>query len=357
MGAVGGYLLAGRRRLGVESDLDADVLAGRVAELLRDGQQRELSASARLDARLEALGNDLGRMTGLMRQLETGRAEQYGDLSRQLQQTMQVTSDLTSTTRDLHQVLGSNNARGQWGERMADDVLRAAGLVEGINYFRGQSLASGGVPDVTLLLPQGRRIHMDVKFPVASYVRYLQAENDDTANRHRAAFIRDARQRLREVIRRDYLDADDGIGLALLLIPNEAVFAFLQQHEPALFDEAMSAGIAVCSPLTLFAVLAVVRQAVDSVHLAEASAQIRQCLQTIDRQWQAFTRDLDKLGTHLRHAQRTHDDLAGAGRRALDQALAAAVAVRQGATEPQSGAESETTAREPDGPLVRSFDS
>lgn len=325
LAAAAGYLLAlvtggwPRRNDGAAEVADA------VARHLVDERRAEVGASARLDARLEALGSDLGRMTGLMRQLETGRAEQYGDLSRHLEQTMRTTAQLSHTTEQLHRVLADNSARGQWGERMADDVLRAAGLVEGVNYVRQQRLPSGGVPDVTLLLPRGRRLHMDVKFPLASYSAYRAATDAGAAERHRRTFLRDARARIREVSTRDYLDAEDGVGLALLLIPNEAVFAFLQQQDPGAFDDAMTQRVAVCSPLTLFAVLAVVRHAMDTVELAEASEEIRGQLVAVQRQWEAFGRDLDRLGTHLRHATGAADDLIGPRRRAVDTALQAAV--------------------------------
>ncbi|MCX6529203.1 MAG: DNA recombination protein RmuC, partial [Actinobacteria bacterium] len=46
----------------------------------------------------------------------------------------QAVSDLAKQTTDLNNVLSSSQARGQWGERMTEDLLRAAGLVEGINY-------------------------------------------------------------------------------------------------------------------------------------------------------------------------------------------------------------------------------
>ena len=50
---------------------------------------------------------------------------------------------------------GQPQARGQWGERMADDVLRLAGFVEGVNY-RKQTAVAGG-HDPRLHVPAARR--------------------------------------------------------------------------------------------------------------------------------------------------------------------------------------------------------
>ena len=68
--------------------------------------------------------------------------------------------------------------RGQWGERIAEDVLRLSGFLEGVNYLRQHTLTdSGGRPDYTFLMPNGLVMHMDVKFPLDNYLRFLDAES------------------------------------------------------------------------------------------------------------------------------------------------------------------------------------
>ena len=60
--------------------------------------------------------------------------------------------------------------RGQWGERMAEDVLRLAGFVENVNYRKQVQIEGGtGRPDYTFELPKGHVLYMDVKFPLAAY--------------------------------------------------------------------------------------------------------------------------------------------------------------------------------------------
>ena len=80
--------------------------------------------------------DELNRVTDLVAQLQTEQAAQQGDLRAKLGETTRQTSELAATTQNLRQALASPKARGQWGERMADDVLRMAGLIEGVNYRR-----------------------------------------------------------------------------------------------------------------------------------------------------------------------------------------------------------------------------
>ena len=121
-------------------------------------------------AKVSGVESELRRVGDLVSSLQKERAEQTGQLSSGLQQALQATSALSETTRSLQEALASPRARGQWGERMAEDVLRAAGFLEGTSYLKQTKLASGGVPDYTFPLPTGHVVHMDVKFPIDNYL-------------------------------------------------------------------------------------------------------------------------------------------------------------------------------------------
>src|SRR5260221_10455166 len=123
---------------------------------------------------------------------------------------------------------------------MAEDVVRLAGLVEHVNYRKHHAIAGWGrIPDYTFLLPQGVCLHMDVKFPLNNYMRFLDAESDVEQERYRREFLRDVRMRLKEVTSRDYVDAGaNTVDCVLLFIPNEQVYGFIQEHDRSLLDDA-----------------------------------------------------------------------------------------------------------------------
>ena len=116
--------------------------------------------------RLDAMGGELARVNDLVGAMQRERSLQHGELLEGLRETLRTTGELATTTNALRQALASPKARGQWGERMADDVLRAAGMIEGVNYRKQTAIAGGTIPDVTFLMPRDLLLHMDVKFPV-----------------------------------------------------------------------------------------------------------------------------------------------------------------------------------------------
>lgn len=275
-----------------------------------------------IDVQLRNLSGELRRMSETVTRLEADRGRQHGELTAQLRTTVDQTARLTSTAAALRDVLANPKARGQWGERMADDVLRVAGLVEGVSYVKQQALAGGTVPDFTFLLPNELRLHMDAKFPVANYARCLEATGDHERATYVTAFLRDVRARVRELGGRDYVDPGAGtLDYVLAFIPNESIYAFIHEHDPELLDVALRQQVVLCSPLSLFAVLAVVRQAVDAAAVGRASGEILSVLGTFSRNWQRFCVSLDKVGRALDGVDHAFRDLAGTRRRALERPL------------------------------------
>ena len=82
----------------------------------------------------------------------------------------------------------------------------------------------------------------------------------------------------------------------LLFIPNEQVYAFIQEQDRSILDDALRDKVVFCSPLTLFAVLAVIRQAVDNFQLSRTSHEILELLQGFEKQWDRFVDQMDKVG-------------------------------------------------------------
>jgi len=277
---------------------------------------------------VQLVHTELARVTGLVSDLQRERAHTAGQLTIGLEQAIQVTSSLAATTRSLQQALASPKARGQWGERMAEDVLRAAGFMEGINYTRQTRLSSGRVPDYTFPLPKGHVVHMDVKFPIDNYLRWLEAGTEAERAQHLRQFQRDVRQRIRELAAREYVDAETTVDYLLLFVPNESVYGFLHEHDHALIDEAIAQKVVLCSPTTLFAVLAVIRQAVENFLVERRSDEILGALGGLREEWERWRDPIDKMSRGLQSAQRAFDELSGARYRRFGKQLEKLEAVR-----------------------------
>lgn len=277
----------------------------RLAQTALQGERRldvERSATdrAEIDARIGQILNQMDRMQLLVRELEQARASQLGDVAVRLGEANKHASQLTSVTDSLRRTLGHSRQRGLWGERLAEEVLAAAGMKAGISYQRQTVLANGCRPDFTFELPGELLLHMDVKFPFDNYQRSLDADDNASRQRHEAAFVRDVRQRIAETANRSYADISLGsVGFALLFIPNERVFAALFEIGPEILDEALRRQIVLVSPTSLIAVLSLLRQLSVEHQLSRTGKELAEQVSTFLTYWQDYEVAVEKASKQL----------------------------------------------------------
>ncbi len=220
--------------------LSLDALSKSTEEFLKLAHQRLESerqmGAKELDGRKGLIDQQLQKMTDqlqsvslLVSDLEKDRVEKFGELSKHLKLAGEQTASLAQTTAMLREALASTKARGQWGERMAEDILRVAGFIESVNYVKQKAIEGvGSRPDFTFLLPKDLRVNMDVKFPLDNYMRFLEAASEVEKTKFRSDFLKDVRSKVKEVTTRDYINPEQNtIDYALLFIPNEQIYSFI----------------------------------------------------------------------------------------------------------------------------------
>src|SRR5262249_9191076 len=126
----------------------------------------------------------------------------------------------------------------------------------------------------------------------------------------------------------------------LMFVPNEQVLGFVQEHDDAVLEDAMRNRIVICSPLTLFAVLRVVRQAVDNFRLERTANDILVLLGQFSDQWDKFGDKLDTVSRSFASAQKHLDDLCTTRTRALQRPLDRIAALRESVGELEAGDDS-----------------
>jgi|JI10StandDraft_1071094.scaffolds.fasta_scaffold08839_6 DNA recombination protein RmuC len=312
--AVEQAVLFNQQQLGAHTQAADATLAGR--QQLIDAKLGEVQSGVQAD---------LGRLSQLVQQLGESTSERFGQVDRSLQVHAEITQSLAGTANSLREALASSNARGQWGERMAEDVLRMAGMQEKVNYHKRTAVSGSGtgIPDFTFVLPKGHVLFMDVKFPMASYLKFLEAGTEAERSAHRATFVRDVRARVKELAKREYAMADDRptVDNVLLFVPNESLAAFIHESDTSLVEEAMAQHVVICSPLTLFAFLGVIRQAFDNFMIEQTSQEILGLLGKFDQQWGKYAEQVDRVRRQFDTVNRSFEELATTRRRALERPL------------------------------------
>jgi DNA recombination protein RmuC len=303
-----------------------------------------------IDKQLEQMNTQLGSVSELVKELEKDREKKFGELASRLTEATAQTGALMEVTNTLNMALANTAARGQWGERMAEDVLRVGGFIEGINYAKQKQITGVGTrPDYTFFLPRELVLNMDVKFPLDNYMLCLGADNDRELQEYSKKFLGDVKLKIKEVAGRDYINPEQNtVDCVLLFIPNEQVYSFIQQHDSTVIDYGIQNRVLLCSPVTLIAILAVIRQAVDNFTIAETSREMLGLFGQFKQQWGKFVGKMDELGQKIEQTQRKYVELNGTRRRQLEKPLEDIEELRQRCALPSG----EKTAAMPSGEEV-----
>jgi DNA recombination protein RmuC len=199
------------------------------------------------------------------------------------------------------------------------------GLKEGFNYLKQKTVEGGkSRPDFTFLLPNNLKINMDVKFPYNQYKTYVESKNETEKEKAKKLFLSAVKGRIKEVTGRDYINPEDNtVDYVLVFIPIEQVYAFIQEQDSSIIEEALKQKVVLCSPLTLYAMLALIRQAIDNFNLQQSSRKIQQLLGGFSTQWVKFIESMKTVGDRLDSTRKAYDDMVGTRTRQLDRQVKA----------------------------------
>jgi DNA recombination protein RmuC len=86
-------------------------------------------------------------------------------------------------------------------------------------------------------------------------------------------------------------------------------------------DEALKLKVILCSPFTLYAVLAVVRQAVENFNLERTASEILKLLGEFYKQWNEYKERFKLMGEKLDAARKEYDKLVTTRTNTLERPL------------------------------------
>jgi DNA recombination protein RmuC len=86
-------------------------------------------------------------------------------------------------------------------------------------------------------------------------------------------------------------------------------------------DEALKQKVILCSPFTLYAVLAVIRQAVENFNLERTASEILKLLAEFSKQWTAYKEKFKMMGERIDSAKKEYDALVTTRSNMLDRPL------------------------------------
>jgi len=269
--------------------------SAQLAERNAEVDRRLESVVETMDRRLAELDTKVDRRLESTSQTTIKIHERLGKVDEATTQMLERAKDLAR----LEQALRPPKARGGFGELLLENLLRDR-LPPGA-YQMQYTFDSGERVDAVVRVD--RDIPVDSKFPLDNYNRLVEAETDDERTLAERQFGRDVKQHI-DAIAAKYIRPDEGTyDFAFMYIPVEAVYYELACGKTgALLGYAHERRVFPVSPTTFTAYLQVIALGLRGMQIEEHAHEVMAYVAELQRDFERFTDDFDKVGTHLSHA-------------------------------------------------------
>ena len=264
---------------------------------------------AEIERLVKQIQEDLKESKKELELSEKDRISSFSALKNSLDEYKKITEQLSVSTENLKKVLSNNQMRGQFGEQVADDLLKMAGFVVGQTYTRQES-ENGARPDFTVYLPDKTKINVDAKFPYASLQRMTETDDVDAKKRYMKQFESDIKEKIKQVTTREYISVEDGtVDFVILFIPNEMIFSFIYDKMPQIWEDAMSRKVILAGPFSFTAILRMVKQAYENFRVQENIFKIVGYIQAVEKEFDKFNEEFDKVGDRIEQLQKQYSEV------------------------------------------------
>jgi len=265
--------------------------------------ERNAEVDRRLQSMVETMDRRFGELdTKVDRRLESA-SQTTLKIHERLGKVDEATTQMLDRAKDLarlEQALRPPKARGGFGELLLENLLRDR-LPPGA-YQMQYTFDSGERVDAVVRVD--REIPVDSKFPLDNFNRLVEAETDDERALAERQFARDVKQHI-DAIAAKYIRPDEGTyDFAFMYIPVEAVYYELACGKTgALLGYAHERRVFPVSPTTFTAYLQVIALGLRGMQIEEHAHEVMGYVAELQRDFERFADDFDKVGTHIGHAQ------------------------------------------------------
>jgi len=198
--------------------------------------------------------------------------EQSAKLGGVIEQMLKQTQDVAGEARNLADALsGRSKVQGDFGEMVLTDILRNAGLTEGIHFIaqgvikdeQGHEIKSdaGGtlIPDVLIYYPDDSLVVVDSKVTLTAYRKYFESQTAEDRKRYADETVASIKKHVEELRGKDYAayipSGKTKIDYNIMFIPVEGAFQLMLDTAPRLWQEARNNNVMIVSQMTLLIVL------------------------------------------------------------------------------------------------------
>ncbi len=260
-----------------------------------------------------------------VRETQKDSAAQSAVLKTHIESVLKHSQAVGDEARNLANALtGYSKVQGNFGEMLLTDVLKNAGLVEGVHYFTqgvitdesGREIKSESgrtmIPDVMVYYPDDTTVIVDSKVSLKAYHDFINAESVEERCRFAKEHVESVRKHVDELKTKDYAsyipNGKRKVNYNIMFIPIEGAFRLMLEEEPMLWQVAKNNNVLIVSQMTLIIVLNMIQMAWKQADQEKNIAEVYKTAEELMSQLNNWMGHYVNIGTCLEKALGAYED-------------------------------------------------
>jgi DNA recombination protein RmuC len=218
---------------------------------------------------------------------------------------------LAGASESLSSALRKPVVRGSWGEMTLENALENAGLRAEIDFVLQHSTDGEDGrkrTDAIINLPKGRKLIIDSKNLMESYIAYSIAEDPAQKAVLQAAHARSLKNHIKDLSSKAYQERYDSPDCVILFIPHDGMYHAALQDEAELIREACEKRVFVANPMSLIPLLKAVGYVLNQERANKSAEAIKTVGQDLYAQIARFAANMATIGIRLEASVKAYND-------------------------------------------------
>jgi DNA recombination protein RmuC len=210
---------------------------------------------------------------------------------------------LAGASESLTNALRKPVVRGSWGEMTMENALENAGLEAEIDFVLQHSTdAEDGQKrtDALISLPKGRKLVIDSKNLMASYIPLASTQDEAQKAVLAEAHGKSLRKHMKDLSGKEYWGRYEGLDCVILFIPHDGMYHAAIRDEAELIRDACDKRVFIANPMSLIPLLKAIRYVLDQDRLNKSAKEISKVGTDLYSEISRFAESVATIGQRLK---------------------------------------------------------
>lgn len=234
-------------------------------------------------------------------------------IDEQIKSMKEQSNKLQQEANNLANALRNKKTQGCWGETYLENVLQMLGFVENVDYTKEEFFRSedGNIrPDFIVNLPNNKRIIIDSKVSLESYINYENAQDDQEREKYADEFLRATEKHIDKLGAKDYQKKvkDSGLDYVFMFMPLESAYILAMRRKPELYSGAQKKNVALITSSLLFPILKTVEMLLKLDRQNKNISDVVEMVNKLYEKYTNFTASFASIGKSIEKAQEAYGE-------------------------------------------------